>query len=88
MGRVGVKAIAGDVQDGGVHARLALLEETTGATVATWTALPLLNPSTVTLAFRDVPAVRAPRPLTLTVRLLRLVLVTLPVTPLSKATRS
>ena len=40
-----------------------------GAMVATWTMLPLLTPSTVTLASRAVPAVKLLSPLTLTVRL-------------------
>ena len=56
--------------------------------VATWTALPALTPSTWTLALRGVPLVRLLRPLTLTVRLVRLALVTVPVTPLSKNTLS
>ncbi len=57
-------------------------------TVATWTALPLLTPSTVTLACSVVPAVRLLRPLRFTVKLVRVALVTVPVTPLSKATLS
>ena len=63
-------------------ARLALLAVTTGATVATCTALPLLTPSTVTLAFRAVPPVTLLSPVRLTVRLVLVAAVTVPVTPL------
>ncbi len=58
------------------------------ATVATCTRLPLLTPSTVTLASRAVPTVRVPRPLRLTVRLVEVALTTVPVTPWSKVTLS
>ena len=65
-----------------------MLEVTTGATVATCTALPLLTPSTVTLAFRAVPPVTLLSPVRLTVRLVLVAAVTVPVTPLLKVTVS
>src|SRR5580704_10196436 len=73
--------------------RLSLLGVTVGvdaaAMVATWTALPLLAPSTVTLAFRTVPTLRLLTPLRpVTVMLVAVALVTLPVTPLLKVTLS
>jgi len=57
--------------------------------VATWTAVPLLTLSTVTLAVRAVPALRLLSPLRLpTVRLVVVALLTVPVTPLLNVTLS
>jgi len=58
-------------------------------TAATCAAVPLLIPSTVTLAVREVPALTVLRPVRpVTVRLVAVALVTVPVTPLLKLTLS
>ena len=67
---------------------LSEISAETGATVAIGTGLPLEMPSTVTLACSAVPASRLLRPLMETVRLFRVALATVPVTPLSKLTLS
>src|SRR5262249_40877557 len=57
-------------------------------TVATCTWAPLLWPLTVTLASRCVPGETAPRLLRDTRRLVAVAVVTVPMTPLSKVTKS
>jgi hypothetical protein len=66
-------------------ARLAVLEVTTGVTVATWTAVPLLTPATLTEALR-LPPVNPLRPVT--VSCVALALLTVPLAAPLKLTLS